>query len=200
MESISFGEKGGSYVADFASKGKCVIQIDNGTADDNLMFYRHMPDMEPSSYDRLDFDCRKRVFDLDVPAGMMIRIISKTAVKAAKMVIIQSENGNNGQVITGATASVDDNTGVPSIEVSLQEGNLNFEFKNLKGEKGENGKNGQDGVPGAAGKDGADGAKGATGAKITSIELNITGTTISGTAHLDDESTAAITGTYTSGE
>lgn len=176
MESISFSEKGGSYVADFASKGKCVIQIDNGTADDNLMFYRHMPDMEPSSYGRLEFDCRKRVFDLDVPAGMMIRIISKTAVKAAKMVIIQSENGNNGQVITGATASVDGNTGVPSIEVSLQEGNLNFEFKNLKGEKGEN------------------------GAKITSIELNIAGTAISGTAHLDDESTATITGTYTPGE
>ncbi|WP_130893079.1 collagen-like triple helix repeat-containing protein [Paraprevotella xylaniphila] len=199
MESILFSEKGGLYVADFASKGKCVIQVDNGTADD-LAFYRHMPGMEPSSYDRLEFDCRKRVFDLDVPAGMMIRIISKTQVKAAKMVIVQSEGGNGGQAIAGATASVDGNTGVPSIEVSLQEGNLNFEFKNLKGEKGENGKNGQDGVPGAAGKDGADGAKGATGAKITSIELNITGTTISGTAHLDDESTAAITGTYTSGE
>ena len=118
--------------------------------------------------------------------------------------------------ISSATATVDNTTSsTPKCTVTLggteQERTFAFAFTGIKGaagaqgaagakgDKGDTGAQGPKGDTGPAGAAGAKGDKGDTGAKITSIELTITGSTITGTAHLSDSSTAAIAGTYTAG-
>ncbi len=126
--------------------------------------------------------------------------------------------------ITDVTATVDNNVGTPTVEVTMggteQARTFSFAFKNLKGATGAQGPAGTDGTdgakgdkgdPGEQGPAGADGAKGDTGAQgpagangkdaptITKCEINVNGATISGTLTLSDESTVPITGTYTAG-
>lgn len=97
------------------------------------------------------------------------------------------------------TATVDANTGTPSVTVTASGPNtakiFAFAFKNLKGAKGDTGAKGE---TGATGPQGAAGAQGPAGKGVKSIALVTTGGVVTGgTVTFDDDSTAPITVTST---
>lgn len=94
-----------------------------------------------------------------------IRMCWKTCCSASK----HWEKGGGGSGITAATATIDNNTGTPDVDVEIEDGTLKFSFKNLRGPqgpqgpKGDTGAQGPKGDTGAQGPAGEDGAPGATG-------------------------------------
>lgn len=70
---------------------------------------------------------------------------------------------SGGQSITAAEATIDNNAGVPSVDVSLSGTTLKFDFKNLKGSQGPQGPQGPQGTQGAQGAQGPKGDPGEQG-------------------------------------
>ncbi|MBS6629042.1 MAG: collagen-like protein [Clostridiales bacterium] len=74
---------------------------------------------------------------------------------------LYTESGGVGNI--SATASVDDTTGTPSVEVENNNGSLDFKFSGLKGAPGPQGPRGETGAQGERGEQGLPGADGAKG-------------------------------------
>lgn len=97
-------------------------------------------------------------------------VVYQWDVDQAKWVNVGALKGPQGTAagFGAPTATVDNNTGTPTVEVTASgpdtEKVFSFTFKNLKGEKGETGSTGAQGPTGPAGATGASGAAGKNGA------------------------------------
>lgn len=79
----------------------------------------------------------------------------------------KGDKGDKGDAgsLASVTATIDANTGTPSIDVVYDGDNAEFNFHNLKGAKGDKGDKGDTGATGPQGEQGIQGPKGDTGEK-----------------------------------
>lgn len=108
MEEISFKKGAEGYVAEYTSEGRTMVQI-QGVKSGRLTVYQFIDTMEPVSMDTKNFS--NTVLEIDVPAGMKVRLLSDVEIKAVKALVIKDTaavvggGGGESYVLVKATDS-----------------------------------------------------------------------------------------------
>lgn len=107
MAEISFKKGVEGYVADYTSEGRTIIQI-QGVKSGRLSVSQFIDMMEPCLMKTENFT--NTVLEVNVPAGMKVRLVSDVEVKAVKALVIKEQaaaggGGGESYVLVKATAS-----------------------------------------------------------------------------------------------
>lgn len=93
MAEISFKKGVGGYVADYTSEGRTMVQI-QGVKSGRLSVYQFIDTMEPCMMKTESFT--NTVLEINVPAGMKVRLVSDVEVKAVKALVVKEQAASGG--------------------------------------------------------------------------------------------------------
>lgn len=108
MEEISFKKGAEGYVAEYTSEGRTMVQI-QGVKSGRISVSQFIDGMEPCQMKTENFS--NTVMEINVPAGMKVRLVSDVEVKAVKSIVIKEAasaaggGGGESYVLVKATDS-----------------------------------------------------------------------------------------------
>lgn len=93
MDEISFKKGAEGYVAEYTSEGRTMVQI-QGVKSGRLSISQFIDTMEPVAMDTVNFT--NSVIEINVPAGMKVRLLSDVEVKKVKALVIKDTAAAGG--------------------------------------------------------------------------------------------------------
>lgn len=127
MDEISFKKAAEGYVAEYTSEGRTMVQI-QGVKSGRLSISQFIDTMEPVAMDTVNFT--NSVIEINVPAGMKVRLLSDVEVKKVKALVIKDTaaagggGGGESYVLPKATDSA-----LGGIQTGYSENSKNYAVK-----------------------------------------------------------------------
>lgn len=127
MDEISFKKGAEGYMAEYTSEGRTMVQI-QGVKSGRLTISQFIDTMEPVTMETVNFT--NTVIEINVPAGMKVRLLSDVEVKKVKALVIKDsaaaggDGGGESYVLPKATDSA-----LGGIQTGYSENSKNYAVK-----------------------------------------------------------------------
>lgn len=127
MDEISFKKGAEGYMAEYTSEGRTMVQI-QGVKSGRLTISQFIDTMEPVTMETVNFT--NTVIEINVPAGMKVRLLSDVEVKKVKALVIKDSaaagggGGGESYVLPKATDSA-----LGGIQTGYSENSKNYAVK-----------------------------------------------------------------------